>query len=137
MSLAAANGHADVLRYLLDHGADPHQVLKDSSTCLLEASKNGHTNCVEILLDHTPLGKKGASCENTAVHHNHHSQKASTKNNGACIGSGVTSKKQSSKQCANLMDTSNTCAGGKVRDGAGGALSNHSKPISLQNIPKV
>lgn len=40
------------MRYLLEHGADPHQSLKESSTCLLEATKNGQTNCVEVLLDY-------------------------------------------------------------------------------------
>lgn len=52
LSVAAANGHVDVLNYLLSCGANPHQILKDSSTCLLEASKNGETQCVEILLDY-------------------------------------------------------------------------------------
>lgn len=61
LSLAASNGHADVLRYLLEQGADPHQILKDSSTCLLEASKNGHTNCVEILLDYKAPNQQGSS----------------------------------------------------------------------------
>lgn len=50
--MAASQGHADAVHYLLSFGADPHQILKDSSTCLLEASKNGHTECVEILLDY-------------------------------------------------------------------------------------
>lgn len=51
--MAASHGHADIVRYLLEHGADPHQSLKDSTTCLLEATKNGQTNCVEVLLDYS------------------------------------------------------------------------------------
>lgn len=52
LSLASLNGRVEAVKYLLEHGANPHKVLKDSVTCLLEASRNGHTDCVEILLDY-------------------------------------------------------------------------------------
>lgn len=57
LSLASQNGYLDVLRFLIENGGDPHIQLKDSYTCLLEASKNGHTQCVELLLASGSLQK--------------------------------------------------------------------------------
>jgi ankyrin repeat protein len=54
LSLAAQAGHSDVLKYMLEHGGNPNIPLKDQYTCLLEASKNGHTQCVELLLQYEP-----------------------------------------------------------------------------------
>lgn len=58
---ASINGHADVVRLLLDHGADVDQqvvttatltsTLTDGSTALLLASRYGHANVVTLLLE--------------------------------------------------------------------------------------
>ncbi|KAH7729304.1 ankyrin repeat and KH domain-containing protein mask [Aphelenchoides avenae] len=68
LSLASLNGRVEAVKYLLERGANPHQVLKDSVTCLLEASRNGHTDCVEILLDYQapPNSSKNPTKEDDA-----------------------------------------------------------------------
>jgi ankyrin repeat protein len=43
LSIAASAGYADALKFLLQHGGNPYVQLKDSFTCLLEASKNGQS----------------------------------------------------------------------------------------------
>ncbi|GIY46459.1 ankyrin repeat domain-containing protein 17 [Caerostris extrusa] len=52
LSLACAGGHIAVVELLLGSGADPTHKLKDNSTMLIEASKGGHTNVVQLLLDY-------------------------------------------------------------------------------------
>ncbi|CAF0726075.1 unnamed protein product [Brachionus calyciflorus] len=51
LSFACANGHMQVIEFLLQNGANPLHVLKDNTTCLIEASKNGHVKIVELLID--------------------------------------------------------------------------------------
>ncbi len=51
LSLACASGHASVCEALLASGADPLHRLSDNRTCLLEASRGGHTRIVELLID--------------------------------------------------------------------------------------
>ena len=51
LSLACAAGHALVAEQLLQHGANPLHKLSDNRTCLIEASRNGHMKCVELLID--------------------------------------------------------------------------------------
>uniref|UniRef100_A0A0N5AJ31 ANK_REP_REGION domain-containing protein n=1 Tax=Syphacia muris TaxID=451379 RepID=A0A0N5AJ31_9BILA len=51
LSLACTNGHWEIVRLLLDHGADPCHLLKDGTSCIIEASRNGHTRVVETLLN--------------------------------------------------------------------------------------
>ena len=48
---AAANGHLDVIRYLVEAGADMEREDYFGSTPLLRAAQQGHTNVVSYLLD--------------------------------------------------------------------------------------
>ncbi|KAI6181053.1 KH domain-containing protein [Aphelenchoides besseyi] len=57
LSLACLFGRADVTQYLLEHGANPEVSLKDSVSCIIEASRNGNTDCARIVLDY--IGVKG------------------------------------------------------------------------------
>ncbi|SCV36848.1 related to ankyrin 3 [Fusarium fujikuroi] len=50
LMLASKNGHIDIARWLIDHGADIHQRYKKESAMWL-ASSNGHAELVELLLD--------------------------------------------------------------------------------------
>nr|QBK92241.1 MAG: F-box domain and ankyrin repeat protein [Pithovirus LCPAC304] len=53
LMLASKNGNVDIVRLLLDNGADPNVSDADlNDPALLEASRNGHINVVEMLLDH-------------------------------------------------------------------------------------
>ncbi|KAL7299255.1 myotrophin-like [Trichogramma pretiosum] len=52
---AADYGQSEVVRYLLDKGADANATDKHGITTLLAAIWEGHTNCVRLLLE------KGAS----------------------------------------------------------------------------
>ncbi|KAL3668553.1 hypothetical protein V7S43_006636 [Phytophthora oleae] len=47
---ASMNGHVDIVRLLLDYGAQVNQHLEGSSTALLLGSRYGHTAVVELLL---------------------------------------------------------------------------------------
>ena len=51
LSLACQNGHLAIVELLLQHGANPLDVFKDNSNCLIEAAKGGHTKIVELLID--------------------------------------------------------------------------------------
>jgi ankyrin repeat protein len=46
---ASRNGHVEVLKLLLDHGANVHAI---SDWTLRWASQNGHVDVVKLLLDH-------------------------------------------------------------------------------------
>ncbi|XP_015510788.1 myotrophin isoform X1 [Neodiprion pinetum] len=48
---AADYGQGDVLRYLLEKGADANATDKHGITTLLAAIWEGHTNCVKLLLE--------------------------------------------------------------------------------------
>ncbi|KAG4267322.1 hypothetical protein FPRO04_04934 [Fusarium proliferatum] len=50
LMLASKNGHIDIARWLIDHGADIHQRYKKQSAIWL-ASSNGYAELVELLLD--------------------------------------------------------------------------------------
>jgi len=52
LHLASARGHAEVVRTLLDNGADAAAVNKRKSTPLHLASSGGHTRVVRVLLEH-------------------------------------------------------------------------------------
>ncbi|CAI4227277.1 unnamed protein product [Auanema sp. JU1783] len=52
LSLACTTGYKEVVRLLLEAGADPNIELKDGVTCILEAAKNGFVEIVELLLDY-------------------------------------------------------------------------------------
>uniref|UniRef100_A0A915PGN2 K Homology domain-containing protein n=1 Tax=Setaria digitata TaxID=48799 RepID=A0A915PGN2_9BILA len=73
--LACAHGHWEIVRLLLDHGADPSHVFKDGMTCMIEASRNGHTRVAETLLNwhdapvvtRTPLLGKPPTLQNNRL----------------------------------------------------------------------
>lgn len=59
LSLSCLYGQSDATKFLLDHGADPEHILKDNATCIIEASRNGSTECARLLLDY--IGSNGTS----------------------------------------------------------------------------
>ncbi len=50
LNAAAENGHLEVVKFLIEHGADVNQPVEDGSTALLLAAEEGHTAVVEYLL---------------------------------------------------------------------------------------
>lgn len=52
LDLAAMLGRADVIRVLIEYGADPNSATKTGYTALHRAASWGHTECVKILVDH-------------------------------------------------------------------------------------
>lgn len=66
---AAASGHANVVRLLLDGGADALVVDAESRTPLHLVASAGHGLCVKALLDAgaDPEGKDGAGCSPVAL----------------------------------------------------------------------
>ena len=52
LMMASANGHTEVVKLLLDNGADVNvKNTDDGVTALFMASANGHTEIVKLLLD--------------------------------------------------------------------------------------
>ena len=49
LRLAVRKGHLDIVKYLLDHGADIHA---GDDCALIEAVREGHLDIVKYLLDH-------------------------------------------------------------------------------------
>jgi ankyrin repeat protein len=47
---AAGNGHAKIVEYLLDHGADINARRKINNTPIQQAASNGHLEIVRLLL---------------------------------------------------------------------------------------
>ncbi|CAL8100802.1 unnamed protein product [Calicophoron daubneyi] len=52
LSLACSGGHAKVVKYLLQHGADPQYQLRDGSTMLIEAARSGNPAVLRLILDY-------------------------------------------------------------------------------------
>lgn len=48
---AIKGGHLNIVKYLLDKGANPKQTTNSGSTLLIYAAKYGHTNIVEFLIE--------------------------------------------------------------------------------------
>ena len=53
LSFACHSGHLQVVKLLLQNGANPNATLKDGSTMLIEAARGGHTAVVTLLLDYS------------------------------------------------------------------------------------
>ena len=51
LHFSALKGHYDIVRYLVDNGADIHLKDKNKSTALYSAETNGHFDIVEYLKD--------------------------------------------------------------------------------------
>nr|UPO70950.1 sTRP5 [Mesobuthus martensii] len=51
LHVAAENGYADVLKILLENGADIHSKNEDGETAMHLAAKSGHRNIVKLLLE--------------------------------------------------------------------------------------
>jgi len=49
---AAHLGYADMVKILLDNGAEPDQQYRGSATSLMLAAENGHVEVVKLLIDH-------------------------------------------------------------------------------------
>ena len=47
--LAASRNHYDVVRYLLENGADANAKDTDDKTALMVAKEEGHKECVQLL----------------------------------------------------------------------------------------
>lgn len=58
LSLACLFGHSDGVQFLLENGANPEVSLKDSVSCIIEASRNGNTDCARIVLDYISMRSK-------------------------------------------------------------------------------
>uniref|UniRef100_A0A1I7RHD0 ANK_REP_REGION domain-containing protein n=1 Tax=Bursaphelenchus xylophilus TaxID=6326 RepID=A0A1I7RHD0_BURXY len=52
LSLSCLYGHAEATKLLLMNGANPEHTLRDSVSCIIEASRNGSTECAKLLLDY-------------------------------------------------------------------------------------
>ena len=71
LHLAAVNGHANIVKGLLSHGADPNLTdLPDNDTALTLAAKYGHTATVEVLVAQggAEVNMKGGYNRDTALH---------------------------------------------------------------------
>uniref|UniRef100_A0A1I8ATV9 ANK_REP_REGION domain-containing protein n=1 Tax=Steinernema glaseri TaxID=37863 RepID=A0A1I8ATV9_9BILA len=83
LSLSALHGYPEIVQTLLDAGADPSALLRDSSTCILEAARHGHTACVEILLSHHAKHQTPVPKASTPVISSGNSSTTSTANRSA------------------------------------------------------
>ncbi|KAK4467524.1 hypothetical protein MN116_008911 [Schistosoma mekongi] len=52
LSLACSGGHAKMVEFLLQHGADPQYQLRDGSTMLIEAARSGNPAVLKLILDY-------------------------------------------------------------------------------------
>ncbi|CAH8634846.1 unnamed protein product [Schistosoma intercalatum] len=52
LSLACSGGHAKMVEFLLQHGADPQYQLRDGSTMLIEAARSGNPAVLRLILDY-------------------------------------------------------------------------------------
>ena len=50
--IAVKNGYGEIVKYLVDHGADVNKEDKSKKTPLLVAAKKGHKEIIEYLVDH-------------------------------------------------------------------------------------
>ena len=70
---AAANGHAELVSYLLEHGADLEGVVLNGDSPLAMAVTSGHADVVRLLLDHGAKVNAGfylhraCDCEHTHI----------------------------------------------------------------------
>lgn len=62
LSIACRLGHVEAARLLIQYGANLDTQDEDGESCLIIAAKNGHVECVKLLLTGPP-GGKGADME--------------------------------------------------------------------------
>ena len=51
LHMACANGHLDIVKLLLKHGANPNALNKSKNTPLHWAALNGRTEIIELLIE--------------------------------------------------------------------------------------
>ncbi|KAG0089523.1 Glycerophosphocholine phosphodiesterase, partial [Podila epicladia] len=51
LSIACRLGHVEAAKLLIQYGANPDAQDEDGESCLIIAAKNGHVNCVRLLLE--------------------------------------------------------------------------------------
>ena len=74
LSYAAYNGHAEIVDYLLQHGASANAQTENGSSALMLAARNGHQAVAEVLLKHKAnpnlVSENGETAIDLAVKHN-------------------------------------------------------------------
>lgn len=77
LAIASLHGHIEIVRFLLDHGADAHRLCgRRGYSVLGMAARNGHSQIVETLLEegcdpNTPTYVNGKTCLYVATVNNH------------------------------------------------------------------
>ena len=73
LDYTAAKGYSKVMKLFLANHAPVETCNKNSETALHHAAKNGHVECINILLDYgakiTAVEKNGKNCLDLAVEH--------------------------------------------------------------------
>lgn len=68
LRVACSIGNRDIVRYLIDHGADPSIATVKDDTCLMIACRQGHRKIVSLLLKHGVNVNAQSKTGKTALH---------------------------------------------------------------------
>ena len=68
LRVACSIGNRDIVRYLIDHGADPSIVTVKDDTCLMIACRQGHRKIATLLLKHGVNVNAQSKTGKTALH---------------------------------------------------------------------
>uniref|UniRef100_F1KPG7 Ankyrin repeat and KH domain-containing protein mask n=1 Tax=Ascaris suum TaxID=6253 RepID=F1KPG7_ASCSU len=136
LSLACANGHWEIVRLLLDHGADPSHIMKDGMTCMIEASRNGHTRVVETLLNWHGVPVSGRSSAAAAAKSSSLQNSRLKKVTRRGASKKATATSQPKVECAEKSLNSSTATvegGGGAAGGIGAADAAPHSPFNLES----